>query len=122
MSYQLHAEKVPVVACDLCERIGAIGDRDWREMRTTAAGQRLHLCPQCRGRARWCEVHQAYHAPTDLHRCACAECGGLHTSVVADQIAYCPSCMRRHARPPSTAPRTNPLRQVLRSWLHNKLR
>ncbi|MDW8214843.1 MAG: hypothetical protein RMJ55_14895, partial [Roseiflexaceae bacterium] len=84
----------PVVVCDCCGSIGAIGDRDWRQVRGSGIEDAMHLCQACRRRAVWCEVHQTYHLPETLHRRPCAACGGLFTAQVAWGLEFCPSCRR----------------------------
>jgi hypothetical protein len=94
-----------VVACDVCSTIGAVGDRRFRVMRRDATGATHHLCSTCRVWAEWCDTHQSYHMPDDLHRHACADCGGLFTSRVRQHLLHCPSCLREHtfsAMPTST--------------------
>jgi hypothetical protein len=86
-----------VVACDACNTVGAVGDRRFRVMRRDAAGATHHLCDSCRVWAEWCDTHQRFHMPNDLHRRACADCGGLFTSRVRQRIRHCPSCLRQHA-------------------------
>jgi hypothetical protein len=81
-----------VVICYLCEQFGAIFDREWRAVRKNDLGAPLHLCRWCRSHAVWCQEHQRYHRPDDLHRHACASCGGLFTTRVKERIDYCPSC------------------------------
>jgi hypothetical protein len=105
MSYQ-EIREVALVVCDGCGARGAVGDRDWRQMRRTSAGAAAHLCPSCRRSAIWCEAHQRYHRPGDSHRCACADCGGLYTTTIDSGIARCPSCQRAHtpARPAADPP------------------
>jgi len=83
-----------VVVCDLCQSVGALCERDWREMGRDEHGQPLHLCRSCRKTAVWCEYHHRYHQPGDNHRRACAECGGLFTARVDQHIEHCPSCRR----------------------------
>jgi len=94
MSYQEHKHFGTVVVCDVCSSIGAVFDRDWRQMKSNAQGEPIHLCRACRKTTTWCETHQGYHKPTDNHRCACVACGGLFTSVVQQGIKHCPSCRR----------------------------
>lgn len=101
-----------LVTCDLCGASGRAGDTRFRLMRRDAAGRSHHLCPSCRVWAEWCEAHQQYHQPEDLHRRACASCGGLFTARVRLHIEHCPSCQRArapqpaaHAEPPRPAER-----------------
>lgn len=94
MSYQEHAPYGPVVVCDCCGNIGAIGDRDWRQVRGSGVEDARHLCRACRRRAVWCEVHQTYHLPETLHRRPCVACGGLFTAPAGWNLEYCPSCRR----------------------------
>src|SRR5215475_9844998 len=88
-----------VVVCDVCLSIGALCERDWREMGHDANGQPIHLCRACRKSAVWCEHHRCYHRPDDNHRRPCTTCGGLFTAKVASRHEYCPSC-----RPLTPAP------------------
>jgi hypothetical protein len=83
-----------VVACDVCRQIAAIGYGAWRLMRHTTDGQPRHLCPGCRKAAQWCEAHQTYHLPTELHRRPCVSCGGLFTAQVDLGRQHCPACAR----------------------------
>lgn len=94
MSYQERARHGTIVACDCCQRFGAIGDRDWRQVRGDSAANALHLCRVCQKQAIWCETHQTYHLPEILHRKPCTACGGLFTAQVALQFDHCPSCRR----------------------------
>lgn len=89
------------VACDLCGATSRAGDTRFRLMRRDTAGKSHHLCPNCRVWAEWCEAHQQYHRPDDLHRRACANCGGLFTSRVRLHIAHCPGCLRAIAPQPA---------------------
>ncbi|NWG20111.1 MAG: hypothetical protein HXY39_07250 [Chloroflexi bacterium] len=118
MSYQERAQYGPVVVCDCCGTFGAIGDRDWRQMRGSGADDAVHLCPGCRRRAVWCEVHQQYHLPESLHRRACVTCGGLFTARVELGLEHCPACRRELGvvLPPVTPPpvrRTTGLRLLM---------
>lgn len=83
-----------VIMCDVCKAVSAVGDTRMRLVRRDASGTSHHLCPDCRVWAEWCEAHQQYHRPDDLHRKPCAECGGLYTSRVSQHIEHCPSCLR----------------------------
>lgn len=94
MSYQERYPCGPVVICDCCGSIGAIGDRDWRQVRGSGVDDAMHLCRACQRRAVWCEVHQTYHLPETLHRRPCVDCGGLFTAQVASNLEHCPSCRR----------------------------
>lgn len=98
MSYQ-HLSSYALVVCDGCGVRGAVGDHDWRQMRASPGRTPIHLCPQCRRVAIWCEVHQRYHRPSDNHRCACADCGGLFTTSATSGITRCPGCQRAYAQP-----------------------
>jgi hypothetical protein len=93
MSYQL-TERTTLVVCDLCEVRGPIGDQNWRVTRCDANGAPLHLCINCRRTAVWCEAHARYHRPSDNHRCACLDCGGLFTTSFFSGVVRCPSCRR----------------------------
>ncbi len=94
MSYQEREPYGSVVVCDCCQSIGAIGDRDWRQVRGSGADDAMHLCRACRRRAMWCEVHQTYHLPETFHRRPCVDCGGLFTAQMSWNLEYCPSCRR----------------------------
>jgi hypothetical protein len=94
MSYREHAPYGSVVVCDCCGKVGAIGDRDWRQVRGSSVHDAMHLCRACRRQAVWCDVHQTYHLPEAFHRRPCAACGGLFTAQVAWNLDYCPSCRR----------------------------
>lgn len=95
MSYQQKQPYGWIVACDICDQISAIGNRDWREMRKDAHGKPIHLCPHCRKTAVWIEAHQRYYQPDDNLRTPCVVCGGLFTAHVNQHIRHCPSCCRR---------------------------
>jgi len=97
VSFTTTRHNITFVACDLCERAGAVFDPDWREMGRDLAGEPIHLCRACYGRACWCAAHQRYHLPSDNHRSLCVTCGGLFTAQVAQQIEHCPSCRRTAA-------------------------
>ncbi|MDZ4717007.1 MAG: hypothetical protein SH847_00935 [Roseiflexaceae bacterium] len=101
MSYHITATYTLVV-CDLCGVRGPAGHRDWRRMRDDAQDAPIHLCPHCRPRALWCEIHSRYHRPDGQHRCTCVGCGGLFTTNVRSQIVYCPSCLREQANASQT--------------------
>ncbi|KAB8142622.1 hypothetical protein F8S13_13785 [Chloroflexia bacterium SDU3-3] len=103
MSYQ-HKSYGWVVVCNVCNEFGPIGDRYLRRMEGGTDEDPIHLCAKCASIAMWCDAHQTYHLPDSLHRHACADCGGLFTSVVSEQIYRCPSCQRSHA-PEAPAPR-----------------
>ena len=94
MSYREHAPYGSIVVCDCCGKVGAIGDRDWRQVRGSSVHDAMHLCRACRRQAVWCDVHQTYHLPEAFHRRPCAACGGLFTAQVAWNLDYCPSCRR----------------------------
>jgi hypothetical protein len=49
MSYREHAPYGSVVVCDCCGKVGAIGDRDWRQVRGSSVHDAMHLCRACRG-------------------------------------------------------------------------
>jgi hypothetical protein len=83
-----------MVSCDLCESVGALCERDWREMSRDEHGQPIHLCRDCRKTAVWCDTHHHFHRPADNHRRACASCGGLFTSQVSQRHDLCPTCRR----------------------------
>ena len=105
MSYQYKRADVCVVVCNICSDFSWVGDSRWRTMPQSTSEQPIHLCKKCQCVALWCSAHQQYHLPHIFHRCACIDCGGLFTSVVADAITRCPSC-RRIAAP--SVPSTNP--------------
>jgi len=115
MSYQYKRADVCVVVCNICGDFSWVGDRHWRAMPEGTSEQPIHLCQQCQNVALWCSAHQQYHLPTALHRCACADCGGLFTSVVANVITRCPSCRRTTGdnAPPPTQPHTKPTPSLL---------
>ena len=92
-----------VVVCDLCASVGALCERDWREMGRDEHGQPMHLCRSCRKTAVWCATHHCYHRPDDNHRRACAACGGLFTALVSQRHERCLSC-RRGTPAPAYAP------------------
>jgi hypothetical protein len=94
MSYQYKRGNVCVVVCNICSDFSWVGDPQWRKMAHGTEEQPIHLCRACRGVALWCSTHQQYHLPKAFHRCACVDCGGLFTSVVAEAITRCPSCRR----------------------------
>ena len=94
MSYQERLPHGPVVICDCCGAVGAIGDRDWRQARGAGLTHPVHLCHSCQRHAVWCDAHQAYHLPETLHRKPCITCGGLFTARVSLGIDHCPSCRR----------------------------
>ncbi|MEN9934719.1 MAG: hypothetical protein RLZZ387_1298 [Chloroflexota bacterium] len=96
-----------VVVCDVCSEAAAVGDTRMRLMRHDASGHSHHLCSGCRVWAEWCQTHQRYHLPDDLHRTACTACGGLFTAQVRLRIAHCPSCLREQA-PAAPVPTANP--------------
>lgn len=122
MSYQEMARFGHVVVCDLCEAVGAIGDRDWREMRRDATGAPLHVCRKCRKEAVWCQVHQQYHRANELHRRPCIMCGGLYTAAITRDTNYCPSCARAALPPqPGAARGVQPARREQASVLHQLL-
>jgi hypothetical protein len=110
MSYQYKRADVCVVVCNICSDFSWVGDPQWRKMAQSTDAQPIHLCKACRRVALWCPAHLQYHLPEALHRCACADCGGLFTSVVADAITRCPSCRRTAGNnvPPTTQPTTKP--------------
>jgi hypothetical protein len=110
MSYQTRPSGDHVVACDLCGDFSGIYNRDWREMPQRIGGQPAHLCRACRRMAIWCQTHQQYHQPDVFHRRGCADCGGLFTSIVREQITRCPSC-RRAAGERSALPAPQPAEQ-----------
>jgi hypothetical protein len=93
MSYQYKRADVCVVVCDICGSFSWCSDRHWREM-PKGTSKPIHLCQACQPLAVWCESHQAYHLPDAFHRCACADCGGLFTSIVGRGLTRCPSCHR----------------------------
>jgi len=107
VSYQEYRRFGDVVVCDVCKRVGAVGDRDWREMRKDARGAPIHLCHECRRAAVWCAAHAQYHLPDSLHRRPCIACGGLFTSQVSHGIEHCPQC-RRSLPAPAGAPAPAP--------------
>lgn len=104
MSYQERFDHVDVVVCDICGRCGAIGNRDWREMRQDEHGAAIHLCRTCRRSALWCAAHEQYHLAESLHRRPCIVCGGLFTSKVGQNIEHCPQCRRTLSLPPARTP------------------
>ena len=110
MSYQYKRADVCVVVCNICGDFSWVGDRHWRKMPESTSEQPIHLCLTCQNVALWCSAHQQYHLPAALHRCACADCGGLFTSVMADAITRCPSCRRvaGGSLPPPTQPNVKP--------------
>ncbi len=94
MSYQYKRTDVSVVVCDICGDFSWVSDRHWRAMPESTSEKPIHLCQGCQNVALWCAMHQQYHLPQTFHRCACVDCGGLFTSVVADAIIRCPACRR----------------------------
>jgi hypothetical protein len=94
MSYQTRPSGDHVVVCDLCGDFSGIYNRDWRRMSEPAGDQPIHLCHNCQHLAVWCPAHQQYHRPDVFHRRGCADCGGLFTSIVREQLTRCPSCCR----------------------------
>lgn len=117
MSYQKHATYGSVVACDCCGSIGAIGDRDWRQVRGSGIADAMHLCRACRRRAVWCEAHQTYHLPESFHRRPCVACGGLFTAQVAWNLEHCPSCRRERGIVISIPVQASTERRERWSWL-----
>ncbi|MDQ2997163.1 MAG: hypothetical protein M3R61_08940, partial [Chloroflexota bacterium] len=93
-----------------------VGDSRWRTMPQSTSEQPIHLCKMCQCVALWCSAHTQYHLPNALHRCACADCGGLFTSVVADAIIRCPSCHRTAGA--SLPPPTQPTMKPAPSFIH----
>ncbi|MGB9751274.1 hypothetical protein [Roseiflexus castenholzii] len=116
MSYQERQPCGPVVVCDCCGSIGAIGDRDWRQVRGNGIDNARHLCRACHRRAVWCEVHQTYHLPETFHRRPCIACGGLFTAQVALNLEYCPSCRREHGILVSIPAQARNERKEWRMW------
>jgi hypothetical protein len=110
MSFQYKRADVRVVVCDICDDFSWAGDSRWRTMPHSTSEHPIHLCKICQCVALWCSAHQQYHLPNALHRCGCADCGGLFTSVVADAITRCPSCYRAAGitLPPPAQPATKP--------------
>jgi hypothetical protein len=104
VSYQECAHHIDAVVCDICGRCGAIGNRDWREMRQDDHGAPIHLCRICRRSAVWCAAHSQYHLPESLHRRPCIVCGGLFTSKVGQNIEHCRQCRRALLLPPAHTP------------------
>ncbi|GIV99902.1 hypothetical protein [Roseiflexus sp.] len=116
MSYQERQPCGPVVVCDCCGSIGAIGDCDWRQVRGNGIDDARHLCRACRRRAVWCEVHQTYHLPETFHRRPCIACGGLFTAQVALNLEYCPSCRRERGILVSIPAQARNERKEWRMW------
>jgi len=116
MSYQYKRADVCVVVCDICGDFSWVSDRHWRTMPESAPEQPIHLCQMCQNVALWCSAHQQYHLPEALHRCACVDCGGLFTSVVAHAITRCPSCRRTASAslPPPPPPTVKPAPSFIR--------
>ncbi len=110
MSYQYKRADAQVVVCDACGDYSWVSDPQWRPTRQSSAEHPLHLCPKCRHAAIWCSAHQQYHLPHESHRRACADCGGLFTSVVRDAIVRCPACRRLAGDLPRPAPLPEPKR------------
>jgi hypothetical protein len=110
MSYQYKRADICVVVCDVCGEFSWVSDRHWRKMPESTTEQPIHLCQACQNVALWCPAHQQYHLPEALHRCACVDCGGLFTSVVAQGIMRCPSCRRLAGNnvPPAAQPSAKP--------------
>lgn len=113
MSYQSTQHNTRVIVCDICQASGPATDHRWRPTRHSTTERPMHLCPSCWRVAVWCPAHQAYHLPDAFHRRACADCGGLFTSVVREEITRCPACRRaagglpaRQASAPAKQPRT----------------
>ncbi|HNP85643.1 MAG: hypothetical protein JST60_18260 [Chloroflexi bacterium SZAS-1] len=115
MSYQYKRKDTLVTACDLCHDFSWVGDRRWRAMPHSTAEDPIHLCQACQRVALWCDAHRQYHFPESFHRHACADCGGLFTSVVRNALMRCPAC-RRAAGEGGVAAPPAPAKQV-RSWV-----
>lgn len=115
MSFEYKRSDCRVVVCDICSKCSYVGDRQWRLMPHQNAEQPIHLCPECRLVAIYCAAHQQYHLPQTMHRHACADCGGLFTSVVRDRITQCPGCRRAAGQP--SVPAAQAPAQPARSWL-----
>jgi hypothetical protein len=45
MSYREHAPYGSVVVCDCCGKVGAIGDRDWRQVRGSSVHDAYAFVP-----------------------------------------------------------------------------
>ena len=124
MSYQLLHNHITIVACDVCGKFGAKGDRDWCKMRYDAQGEPIHLCYKCRASAVWCAAHQQYHLEDSQHRRPCVVCGGLFTSFVRQNIEHCPQCRRLLPEPPPAPARQlnilASLRALLPRWANSK--
>jgi hypothetical protein len=110
MSLQYKRADVRVVVCDICSDFSWVGDSRWRTMPHSTTEHPIHLCKICQCIALWCPAHQEYHLPDAFHRCNCADCGGLFTSVVSRGITRCPSCQRLagDSLPPPVQPQTKP--------------
>lgn len=119
MSFQTHLRFGSVVVCDVCHRVGAICDRDWREMAAGADGEPLHLCRVCRKHAVWCAAHQSFHRPADNHRRACIVCGGLFTAQVQLHIEHCPSCRRAMPAQQPEQPPLSSYKRIIAKLLAN---
>jgi hypothetical protein len=106
VSYQKRYNFPRVVVCDICDSFSAVGDWNWRKMRYDQNNKPIHLCPQCRPAAIWCEAHQQYHLANTLHRRPCVACGGLFTVPVEKPIAHCPQCRRSLPEPVEQTPQS----------------
>jgi len=116
MSFQYKRADVRVVVCDICDNFSWVSDNRWRTMPQSTSEKPIHLCKMCRCVALWCSAHQQYHLPNALHRCACADCGGLFTSVMAAAITRCPACHRSASA--SVPALTPPLVKPAPSFIH----
>ena len=117
MSYQYKRNDIRVIVCDVCGDFSSPGDHRWQPTAQSTVERPIHICPACRRVALWCPAHQQYHLPNSFHRHACADCGGLFTSVVRDALTRCPACRRAAAEIPR--PSAPPRNERPRSWVQS---